>query len=100
MSVILDNNLVRISQKLSFPHRIQIMRLLKSKQSASFREIKDCTNVSNGILWSHIRPLESDGLIQIRKQVNGRRVKTNYVITEKGIKAFEEFRDNMIKILN
>jgi DNA-binding HxlR family transcriptional regulator len=53
-----------MSQKLSFPHRIQIMRLLKSKQSASFRELKDCTNLSNGILWSHIRALESDELIQ------------------------------------
>jgi DNA-binding PadR family transcriptional regulator len=76
------------------------VQLLKSKHSVSFRELKDCASISNGLLWSHIRALESDGLIQIRKELNGRHVKTTYVITEKGNSTFEQFRENMIKILN
>src|SRR2546426_9882474 len=100
MSIIDKEQLHRIPQKLLFPHRIQIMQLLKSNGPVKFKDIRECTGLSDGYLWSHIRALESDGFMAILKELNGRKVKTTYSITQKGIGVFRDFRATMLNLLS
>ncbi|MGA9152259.1 MAG: transcriptional regulator [Candidatus Nitrosopolaris sp.] len=72
---------------------------LCSKDTVQFRDIREVTGLSNGYLWSHIRALEVDDLMSINKEVNGRKVKTTYTITDKGRREFEDFRKTMIELL-
>lgn len=82
-----------------FPHRIQMMQLLSSKESVKFKQIREATGLSNGNLWSHMRALEADSLMAINKELNGRKVTTTYTITEKGRQQFQDFRKTMTQLL-
>jgi DNA-binding MarR family transcriptional regulator len=91
--------LVEIPQKMFYPQRIQMMKLLSTKRKVNGKELREELKIADGFLWSHIRALESEGLIKIKKDVKRRKVTTNYIITEKGIKKFQEFRESMIRFL-
>jgi DNA-binding HxlR family transcriptional regulator len=100
LSVISQEQLRQIPQKLLFPHRIQIMRLLMSTENVKFKDMRERTGLSDGYLWSHIRALECDGLLVIKKELNGRKVKTTYDATDKGSEIFNAFRQTMLKLLS
>jgi len=92
--------LMGIPQKMFYPQRIQIMKLLWSKRKVSGKELREELKLADGFLWSHIRALESEDLMKIEKEiVEERKVITNYIITNKGIKMFEDFRKSMIDFL-
>lgn len=71
-----------------------------STENVKFKDIREHTGLSGGYLWSHIRALECDNLLLIRKELNGRKVKTTYDITNKGVEIFNDFRQTMLKLLS
>ncbi len=75
------------------------MQLLKSNGPVKFKDIRESTGLSDGYLWSHIRALESDGYMAIQKEINGRKVKTTYDITQRGTDIFRDFRATMLNLL-
>jgi DNA-binding PadR family transcriptional regulator len=46
--------------------------------------------VSDGNLASHMKVLEEEGYIEVKKQFVGRKPQTTYVVTEGGRKAFND----------
>lgn len=100
---ITDKDLAAITNlpmKLFYPHRILILQILRSRKEVRFTEFTRELKISRGRLWSHIRALMSEELLDIQKEIHGRKVKTTYTITQKGIKTFDDFCDCMRKIVN
>jgi DNA-binding MarR family transcriptional regulator len=94
-----DIELVNIPQKMFFPYRMLIMKMLYNNSEIYFQTIKNELRLTEGNLVSHLRALESEGLVTFRKEVSGKRVKTINRITPKGRKVYEQFRDIILKIL-
>jgi DNA-binding PadR family transcriptional regulator len=55
-----------------------------------FNTLKELLEVTDGNLASHIRSLETNGYLEVRKQFVARKPKTSYSITQKGKRAFGE----------
>jgi len=58
--------------------------------SFDFNSLKESLGVTDGNLASHLKTLEDNGLIEIRKQFIGRKPNTSYTITEKGMDLFKQ----------
>jgi len=57
--------------------------------------------MSDGNLWSNLRALEQMDLVKLGKEIDegGREAYTNYSITEKGMSAYMNLRDKLLKLL-
>ncbi len=83
--------------------RLGIMSALMVNDEVNFNELKELIQVTDGNLASHLKTLEENGYINVRKGFIGRKTNTTYVITKAGSKAFKAHIDaleKMIKGLN
>lgn len=92
-------NLTTLPQKMFFPHRILIMKMLSKQSEIYFQDLKTKLNLTEGNLVSHLRALENEGLVTFRKEIKGKRVRTINCITPKGKRLYKEFCENMIEVL-
>ncbi len=86
-----DFNITLASPKLFEPHRILIMKLLQHQGESYFKELRDLLRMTDGNLVSHLRALELAKYIEVRKEIEGRKVKTIYTLTRAGDDAFTDF---------
>lgn len=80
--------------------RLGIMSVLTVNDSCDFNSLKEYLNVTDGNLASHLRALESKGMIQTKKQFIDRKPNTSYSTTEEGIRLFRQHinaLENLIK---
>ena len=70
--------------------RFGVMSVLSVNESADFNSLKEVLEVTDGNLASHIKSLETNKYLEVKKQFIGRKPNTFYRITDKGRKAFEE----------
>jgi len=70
--------------------RLGIMSILVVNDWMEFNVIKDTLQVSDGNLASHIKALENENYIEIKKQFIGKKPNTSYRITQIGRRAFNE----------
>lgn len=75
--------------------RLAVMSLLISLEEAEFTFLKEKTESTAGNLSVQLDKLEKAGYIQIEKSFKGKRPLTTCKITSVGIKAFEEYVDNL-----
>jgi DNA-binding HxlR family transcriptional regulator len=94
-----DINLITLPQKMFFPYRILIMKILSKESEIYFQDLKHKLNLTEGNLVSHLRALEAEGLTSFRKEVNRKRVRTINCITPKGKRLYKEFCESMIEVL-
>ena len=76
------------------------MSALMVNESVSFNEFKELLEITDGNLASHLRALEDNKIIRVKKSFIGRKPSTNYLVTAAGEKAFKEHLqalENMIK---
>ncbi|MBX2969447.1 MAG: transcriptional regulator [Cyclobacteriaceae bacterium] len=71
--------------------RLGIMSILMSVESAEFTFLKEKTNSTAGNLSVQLDKLSEAGYIHIEKSFKGKKPLTTCKITNKGIKAFEEY---------
>ncbi len=95
-----------------FPHinklfesriRLGVMSILVVNECVDFNALKDFLQVTDGNLASHLKSLERNNFIMVKKQFIGRKPNTNYSVTEIGEKAFSEHLnalEEIIKIKN
>jgi len=69
--------------------RLGIMSVLSVNPRASFNQLKEVLEVSDGNLASHLKSLENAGYIFVIKNFINRKPNTNYEITTSGSAAFE-----------
>jgi DNA-binding MarR family transcriptional regulator len=75
--------------------RLAVMSLLISVDSAEFTFIKEKTNSTAGNLSVQLDKLNEAGYISVDKSFKGKKPLTTCKITRKGLKAFEEYVNNL-----
>jgi len=80
--------------------RLAVMSLLISVESADFTFIKENTNSTAGNLSVQLDKLSEAGYISVEKSFRGKKPLTTCKITRKGIKAFEEYVNNLKQYIN
>jgi DNA-binding PadR family transcriptional regulator len=70
--------------------RLGIMSVLMVNDFVDFNTFKDMLEVSDGNLASHMKVLEEEHYIEVKKQFVGRKPQTTYAVTEGGRKAFND----------
>jgi DNA-binding MarR family transcriptional regulator len=93
-------NLIQQLNK-AFENKIRLgaMSALRVNNEVSFNDLKDLLDVTDGNLASHLRYLEKEGYILVKKNFINRKPNTIYAITESGKTAFENHLETLEKIL-
>lgn len=95
--------LQKINNK-AFDNRIRlgIMSMLMVNEWVSFTTLKEILELEDGNLASHIKVLEKENYIEVRKQFVARKPQTTYQATVTGRKAFNDHLtalENLLKNL-
>jgi DNA-binding MarR family transcriptional regulator len=69
--------------------RLAIMSVISVNDSATFNELKELLDVTDGNLASHLKKLEELEYISVHKSFFGRKPNTVYEITSAGRTAFD-----------
>lgn len=80
--------------------RLGIMSILVVNDSVDFNTIKDLLDITDGNLASHLKALEKENVIVVKKQFIGRKPNTSYIVTEKGRHAFQEHINALERLIN
>lgn len=86
----------------SFDNRIRlgIMSILMVNDWVDFTYLKETLDLTDGNLASHIKALEMEKYVDVRKKFIGRKPNTAFHVTPEGKKAFVEHLNNLEKLLN
>ena len=79
--------------------RLGVMSALMVNQHVNFNDLKNILAVTDGNLASHLKYLEKENYILVKKSFIDRKPNTVYEITETGRKAFENHINILEKIL-
>jgi DNA-binding HxlR family transcriptional regulator len=80
--------------------RLGIMSAVLVNSEVNFNELKELIQVTDGNLASHLKTLEENQYIKVKKGFIGRKTNTTYAVTRSGEKAFKahlEALEQMIK---
>lgn len=78
-------------QLLGQPVRMAILTALSQSGSLSFMRLREIVRTNDGNLSIHARKLERAGYIRVEKKFAGRVPRTEYILTEVGQKALDEY---------
>jgi len=79
--------------------RLGIMSMLMVNEWVDFKELKEVLELTDGRLASHVKALEENNYLEIRKQFIGKRPNTSYKATVAGTKAFTDHLDALEALL-
>jgi len=80
--------------------RLGIMAMLSANDFLDFNTLKELLDITDGNLASHLKALEKNELIEVRKQFVGRKPNTTYCITPLGKEMFRQHLNALEKIIN
>ena len=80
--------------------RLAIISMLVSSEKVEFTHIKDETKAAAGNISIQIKKLQEAGYINVEKMFKNNYPKTLLSITDKGVKAFESYVNDLKKYLN
>ncbi len=69
--------------------RLGIMSSLMVNDEVNFNELKELIQVTDGNLASHLKTLEENSYVTVKKGFVGRKTNTTYAVTAAGEKAFK-----------
>lgn len=75
--------------------RLAVMSLLMTVDSAEFTYLKEKTNSTAGNLSVQLDKLSEAGYIEIEKAFKGKKPVTTCKITKQGMKAFDQYVQNL-----
>ena len=79
--------------------RLGIMSILIINDWVEFNTFKSVLNVTDGNLASHIKALEKENYIDVKKQFLGNKPNTSYRITKEGKTAFNKHLDALERFI-
>ncbi|MDR1092220.1 MAG: transcriptional regulator [Prevotella sp.] len=80
--------------------RLGIMSILMVNDSVDFNTMKELLEVTDGNLASHLKALEKEEIIEVKKQFVGRKPNTSYKVTPRGDELFKKHIDALEKLIN
>lgn len=82
------------------PNRMAILSALcASAEPLSFTDLKETSGLTDGNLSRHLKALQEAGIIRVKKTFVGVKPRTTVVLTEKGLRRFEEYLDALSNVL-
>ena len=94
------SDIKNIDRLIHEPTRLMIMTQLYVIESADFLFLQNQLKMTPGNLSSHLSKLEDAGYVEIVKEFVERKPHTALKLTEKGRKAFKEYRQNLKQVFN
>lgn len=94
-----DFNYQEIDDVIHSRIRTAIMAVLISVDEAEFTFIREKINATDGNLSVHLKKLEENNYISVKKEFVDRKPVTRYKITEVGRKAFEDYIKKLESII-
>ncbi len=91
--------ITKLNKKFDNRTRLGIMSLLMVNEWVEFKTFKEMLGVSDGNLASHIKTLEAEKYVQVKKQFVGKKPQTSYAVTKVGKKAFNDHLDALEALL-
>lgn len=82
------------------PIRTRIVAFLVGRGEATFTDLKQALDITDGNLEAHMKKLKFSGYIITQKQTGGGRPQTLYSVTPTGHKAFKNYIKSLQKLLN
>jgi len=79
--------------------RLGIMSILSVNESADFNTMKELLDLTDGNLASHLKALEKESIIEVKKQFIGRKPNTSYSVTDYGRELFRAHIDALEKLI-
>ena len=79
--------------------RLGIMSMLMVNDWVDFNLMKETLSITDGNLASHMKALETENYIEIKKQFIGKKPNTTYRATIEGRKAFNEHLLTLEKLI-
>ncbi|WP_372947518.1 winged helix-turn-helix domain-containing protein [Mariniphaga sp.] len=95
----MKNSFQNLNKAFDNKIRLGIMSVLSVNSRASFNQLKEVLEVTDGNLASHIKSLETAGYIAVIKRFKNRKPNTSYEITPEGAEAFENHLKALEEIL-
>lgn len=80
--------------------RLGIMSALAVNDTLDFTSLKEFLDVTDGNLATHIKKLEAEEFVEVRKSFIENKPNTKYSMTKKGKKAFEDHLAVLEQIIN
>jgi DNA-binding HxlR family transcriptional regulator len=79
--------------------RLLIMSVLAVNDVLDFNALKNYLDATDGNLASHLKALEKEGFVGVRKTFVGRKPNTQYFITKTGKKEFTNHLNALEKLI-
>jgi DNA-binding MarR family transcriptional regulator len=92
------NAIQNIDKMIHEPARLLLMAHLFVVESADFLFLQRQTGLTWGNISSHLRKLENAGYVAVEKEFIDKKPHTTLKLTDKGRKAFKEYRKNMKQV--
>jgi DNA-binding MarR family transcriptional regulator len=90
---------IKLNKAIHQKARLGIMSILMASKQVEFNYLKDKLKLTDGNLSSHLSLLEKEKYIKIKKIFVKKKPKTLCQMTDKGRQAFEEYLENLEKII-
>ena len=87
-----------IDKLIHEPARLLLMSHLFVVESADFLFLQRQTGLTWGNISSHLRKLEKAGYVAVEKEFIDKKPHTTLKLTDKGRRAFKEYRKNMKQV--
>lgn len=83
------------------PNRLAVMSALcAAGRDLSFNEIKEQCHLTDGNLNRHLKVLEEEGVVKIKKAFVDNKPKTTVFLSDKGLIRFNEYLSALSDVLN
>ena len=92
------NAIQNINKMIHEPARLVLMAHLFVVESANYLFLQHQTGLTWGNMSSHLRKLENAGYVAGEKEFIDKKPHTTLKLTDKGRKAFKEYRKNMKQV--
>lgn len=79
--------------------RLGLMSALAVNDMLDFNSLKEYLDVTDGNLASHIKALEKEKFIGVKKSFVGKKPNTKYFMTKEGKRAFDEHLKALEKLI-
>lgn len=95
----MKNIIAKLNKLFDSRIRLGIMAMLMVNEWVEYNAFKETLELTDGNLASHLKTLEKNKIIEIKKQFISRKPKTSYKATELGIQLFKQHLDGLEKLL-
>jgi DNA-binding MarR family transcriptional regulator len=94
-----ESSMMKVNRLIHEPARFSIMAQLSVVEEADFLFLSRRIGLTKGNLSAHMRKLEDESYIEVRKEFIGRRPHTVLSLTEEGRKAFQTYLSDLKNVL-